>query len=501
MNRLLISAAHKSSGKTTLCVGLCAALHARGHVVQPFKKGPDFIDPMWLSLAAGRDCHNLDFYLMGRDEILRSFAARSRGADISLIEGNKGLYDGLSLDGSNSNAALATLLETPVVLVIDARGMTRGIAPLILGYQAFDPQIRIAGVILNQLGGSRHEAKLRAVIEHYTDVPVLGAVHRDDRFAIVERHLGLMPSNEANAAREKIDTIAALVAASVDLDRLLTISSTAPSLPEAKEKEPSPSPILAGAHENHVRPFDGADVPRTSATTPSHPLRGRGDSEVNPIKVGIPRDAAFAFYYPGDLEALRAAGADLIAIDTLKDTRLPEVDALFIGGGFPEVFMEQLEANASLRHEIRQAIEGGLPAYAECGGLMYLARSITWRGKRCEMAGVIPGDVMMHDRPMGRGYVLLRETGKNPWPLSGSTEVRAHEFHYSSLENLAPGTVYAYDMMRGNGVDGQHDGIVHKNLLACYAHLRDLEDNHWTTRFVQFVRRQRRTTGKQLASR
>lgn len=489
MNRLLISAAHKSSGKTTLCVGLCAALRARGIVVQPFKKGPDFIDPMWLSLAAGRDCHNLDFYLMGRDEILGTFAARSRGADISLIEGNKGLYDGLSLDGSNSNAALATLLETPVVLVIDARGMTRGIAPLILGYQAFDPQIRIAGVILNQLGGSRHEAKLRAVIEHYTNVPVLGAVHRDDRFAIVERHLGLMPSNEADAAREKIDTIAALVAASVDLDRLLTISSTAPSLPEAKEKEPSPRPVLAGAHENHVRPFDGADVPRTSATAPSHPSRGRGDSEVNPIKVGIPRDAAFAFYYPGDLEALRAAGADLVTIDTLKDARLPDVDALFIGGGFPEVFMEQLEANASLRHAIRQAIEDGLPAYAECGGLMYLARSISWRGKRCEMAGVIPGDVVMHDRPMGRGYVLLRETGKNPWPLPGPAEVRAHEFHYSSLENLAPGTVYAYDVMRGNGVDGRHDGIVHKNLLACYAHLRDLEDNHWTRRFVQFVRR------------
>ena len=466
MNRLLISAAHKSSGKTTLCVGLCAALRARGLVVQPFKKGPDFIDPMWLSLAAGRDCHNLDFYLMGRDEILRSFATRSRGADISLIEGNKGLYDGLSLDGSNSNAALATLLETPVVLVIDARGMTRGIAPLILGYQAFDPQIRIAGVILNQLGGSRHEAKLRAVIEHYTDVPVLGAVHRDDRFAIVERHLGLMPSNEATAAREKIDTIAALVAASVDLDRLIAVSSRAP------------------AHTGT------AAEPAIPASIP-HP----------DVRIGIPRDAAFAFYYPGDLEALRAAGAELVTIDTLKDAKLPEVDALFIGGGFPEVFMEQLEANASLRHDIRQAIEGGLPAYAECGGLMYLARSISWRGKRCEMAGVIPGDVVMHDRPMGRGYVQLRETGKNPWPLPGSAEVRAHEFHYSSLENLAPGTIYAYDVMRGNGVDGQHDGIVHKNLLACYAHLRDLEDNHWTRRFVQFVRQQRRTSGKHQAAR
>jgi cobyrinic acid a,c-diamide synthase len=466
MNRLLISAAHKSSGKTTLCVGLCAALRTRGLVAQPFKKGPDFIDPMWLSLAAGRDCHNLDFYLMGRDEILRTFAARSRGADISLIEGNKGLYDGLSLDGSNSNAALATLLETPVVLVIDARGMTRGIAPLILGYQAFDPQIRIAGVILNQLGGSRHEAKLRAVIEHYTDVPVLGAVHRDDRFAIVERHLGLMPSNEANAAREKIDTIAALVAASVDLDRLIAVSSQVPVQTSTRIETAIP------------------------ASTP-HP----------DVRIGIPRDAAFAFYYPGDLEALRAAGADLITIDTLNDAKLPEVDALFIGGGFPEVFMEQLEANASLRHEIRQAIENGLPAYAECGGLMYLARSISWHGKRCEMAGVIPGDVVMHDRPMGRGYVQLRETGKNPWPLSGSADVRAHEFHYSSLENLAPDTVYAYDVMRGNGVDGQHDGIVHKNLLACYAHLRDLEDNHWTRRFVQFVRQQRRTTGKQQALR
>ena len=241
--------------------------------------------------------------------------------------------------------------------------------------------------------------------------------------------------------------------------------------------------------------------------SPSFPLPQAGEGgepsalRATSIRLGIPRDAAFAFYYPGDLEALRAAGADLVTIDTLKDARLPEVDALFIGGGFPEVFMEQLEANASLRHDIRQAIEGGLPAYAECGGLMYLARSISWRGKRCEMAGVIPGDVVMHDRPMGRGYVLLRETGKNPWPLSGAADVRAHEFHYSSLENLAPGTVYAYDVMRGNGVDGQHDGIVHKNLLACYAHLRDLEDNHWTRRFVQFVRQRRQTAGKHQAAR
>ncbi|HWR88438.1 MAG TPA: AAA family ATPase, partial [Acidiferrobacterales bacterium] len=203
MNRLLISAAHKSSGKTTLSIGLCAALAQRRLKVQSFKKGPDYIDPMWLSLASGRPCHNLDFFLMQNEEILATFAAHARDTDIALIEGNKGLYDGLDLDGSNSNAALAKLLAAPVILVIDARGMTRGVAPLILGYQAFDRDIRIAGVILNQLGGARHERKLRAVIEHYTDVPVIGAVHHDDRLSIIERHLGLMPSNEASGARAK----------------------------------------------------------------------------------------------------------------------------------------------------------------------------------------------------------------------------------------------------------------------------------------------------------
>jgi len=468
MNRLLISAAHKSSGKTTLAIGLCAALRQRGLTVQPFKKGPDYIDPMWLSLATGRDCHNLDFFLMGREEILNTFSARANGADISLIEGNKGLYDGLSLDGSNSNAALATLLQTPVVLVIDARGMTRGIAPLILGYQAFDKDIRLAGVILNQLGGSRHEAKLRAVIEHYTDVPVLGAMHHDHHLTIVERHLGLIPSNEAAAAQVKISTIASRVAESVDLDRLLAIAANVPALP----------------------PIGQSDL----STVAMAPLD---------VRIGIARDAAFAFYYPGDLEALRAAGAELVPVNMLTDSELPEVDALLIGGGFPEVFMEKIEANQSLRHQIRQAIEAGMPAYAECGGLMYLARSLSWRGNRCEMAGVIPGDVVMHDRPKGRGYVVLRETGRGPWPGTATgkppSEIRAHEFHYSSLENLAPDTVFAYDVLRGTGIDGKHDGIVYKNLFACYAHLRDLENNHWAARFVDFVRRQRADIKQRLA--
>jgi len=466
MNRLLISAAHKSSGKTTLTIGLCAALAQQGHVLQPFKKGPDYIDPLWLSLASGRPCHNLDFFLMENAEIEAVFRQRSQGADLAVIEGNKGLYDGLDLDGSNSNAALATLLATPVVLVIDARGMTRGVAPLILGYQAFDPNIRIAGVILNQLGGSRHERKLRTVIEHYTDVPVIGAVQHNDVLVIDERHLGLVPSNEASEALQKINTIAASVSEQVDLARLLEISASAPTIKVRAETT-------------------------TSRILPSTP---EGSS---PVRVGIARDAAFAFYYPADLESLEHHGATLVPFDTLRDPHLPDVDALFIGGGFPETHMQTLETNVSLRNEIRQAIESGLPVYAECGGLMYLSRTLTWQGHTCQMVGALPADTVMHERPQGRGYVKMRETAQAPWPYPPRTredvEIRAHEFHYSSLVNVANDLAYAYDMVRGTGVDGRHDGIVYRNVLACYTHMRDVGNNHWTYRFVEFIRQVRKT--------
>ncbi|MDD5330591.1 MAG: hydrogenobyrinic acid a,c-diamide synthase (glutamine-hydrolyzing) [Sulfuricella sp.] len=458
MSRLLISAAHKSSGKTTVSIGLCAALRARGTVVQPFKKGPDYIDPMWLSTASGRSCRNLDFYLMERDEIVASFVRHSAGADVSLIEGNKGLYDGLDLDGSNSNAALAGLLQAPVVLVIDARGMTRGIAPLILGYQAFDRDIAIAGVILNNLGGARHESKLRAVIEHYTDVPVIGAVHHDKRLEIVERHLGLIPSNEAAAAARRVDEIGALVGAQVDLDRLLAVAAAAPALP---------APTQAGA------------MAPAASCEPK-------------VRIGWAKDQAFGFYYADDLDALRAAGAELVPLDTLRDSHLPEVDGLFIGGGFPELFMAELEANSSLRAEIGAAIDSGMPAYAECGGLMYLARTLTWHGKTHDMVGVIPGDVVMHEKPVGRGYIRLRETGESVWPApegQAPAEVRGHEFHYSSLDNLDTEKLkFAYEVKRGHGIDGRRDGIVYKNLLASYAHLRSLDSYNWAARFVAFVR-------------
>jgi len=459
MSRLLISAAHKSSGKTTLSIGLCAALSRRPQRVQPFKKGPDYIDPMWLGLASNRACHNLDFFLMQNDEIIATVRDRSSDADISIIEGNKGLYDGLDLDGSNSNAALAKLLRAPVVLVIDARGMTRGIAPLILGYQAFDRDVRIAGVILNQLGGARHERKLRAVIEHYTDVPVIGAVQRDPALEIVERHLGLVPSNEASAARERISAIANAIEAQVDIDRVEAIARSADALPAA--------PVAR--HTDSINP-----------------------DRASPVRIGVARDAAFAFYYPADLEALERHGAELVPFSPLRDRQLPDVNALFIGGGFPETHMKELEANHELRTTIRNAVDGGMPVYAECGGLMYLSRSIAWNGERRQMVGAIPADTVMHANPQGRGYVRLRETTHNPWPRAGKpadqNDIPAHEFHYSSLINVDPGVCFAYEVVRGTGIDGRNDGLIHQNVLACYTHMRDVGGNHWTARFVGFVR-------------
>ena len=454
MSRLLISAARKSSGKTTVTLGLCAALAERGLLVQPFKKGPDYIDPMWLGLAAGRPCHNLDFYCMSHEEILASVGHYSCDTDITLIEGNKGLYDGLDLDGSNSNAALATLTQTPVILVLDARGMTRGIAPLILGYQAFDPAVRIAGIILNQLGGSRHEAKLRAVIEHYTDVPVIGGVHRNSSMEIIERHLGLVPSNEDTAARDKIREISHLIRAQVDLDRLISVAAT-------------------------------TDLEFT-APRPATP------SGTTTVKIGIARDAAFGFYYPDDLDALVQAGAELVMFNTLTDTTLPDIDGLFIGGGFPESHMQALAANVELRSAIKTAISAGLPTYAECGGLMYLTRRLGWNDEHADMVGIIPADCVMHARPQGRGYVRLRETAAAPWPGGRSQdEFAAHEFHYSSLENIDGPLDYAYEVIRGQGIDGQHDGIIIHNLLACYSHMRDTQQHHWARRFVAFVRQHR----------
>ena len=456
MNHVLISAAHKSSGKTTISIGICQALRDQGHNIQAFKKGPDYIDPMWLSMATGRPCYNLDFNTMDSSEQRLLFNRHGQAADMCLVEGNKGLYDGMDLYGSNSNAALAKLLSSPVILVLDSQGMTRGAAPLLQGYQGFDPYVNIAGVIFNKVGGSRHESKLRDVVEHYTDIPVIGAVHKNPELLLLERHLGLIPSNELASAQDHISNVGRIIAEQVDLDNIRELSQTA----------------------------------KTRHSTDDS--TGNVASETFDLRIGIARDAAFGFYYPDDLEAFEELGVKLIPFDTLNDPKLPDVDGLFIGGGFPETHMQALQANESLRKEIHAAIESGLPAYAECGGLMYLSRSIHWQDTTHEMVGVLQGDTVMEQKPQGRGYVRLKETPAHPWPAATNAQresdiLAAHEFHYSKLINLNPETTFAFEMQRGTGVNGQNDGIIYKNLLACYTHQRNNKLQPWVERFVRFV--------------
>lgn len=461
MPHLFISAAHKSSGKTTVTLGLCRALRNRGLSVQAFKKGPDYIDPIWHGLASGRPCYNLDFHMMAVSEISSLFARHAACADIALIEGNKGLYDGMDLEGSNSNAALAKQLGAPVVLVLDTQGMTRGVAPLVLGYQAFDPAVNIAGVILNKVGGARHEDKLRAVLEHYTDIKVLGAVRMDAQLGIVERHLGLVPGNESAESEARIEAIASRMAEQVDLDALCA---------------------LAQGGKQPAWPVAPESPPRFAA----------------PVRIALARDRAFGFYYQEDLDSLRDAGVQLHMLDTLHEARLPECDGLILGGGFPEMFIPELSGNTGLHGDIRRAVESGLPVYAECGGLMYLSRSLRWAQTQGDMVGVVPGDVVMGERPVGRGYAVLDCTAISPCS-PGETGIPAHEFHYSHLENLPSGLSYAYKVVRGHGIEAGWDGYVYQGLLASYCHRRGSGPRGWIRPFLDRVQTYRDTRENRIA--
>jgi cobyrinic acid a,c-diamide synthase len=444
---ILIAAARKSSGKTSFTLGLARALRRAGLVVQTYKKGPDYIDPLWMEMASGRACYNLDFNTMSDAEILTTFRQNLVGADIAIVETNKGLFDGLDVTGSDSNAQLAKRLASPVLLVLDTVGMTRGIAPLLHGYQSFDEDIKIAGVVLNKTGGPRHEEKLKNAIAHYNKLLVLGTLARNDAVSVDERHLGLTTPGEVSAAEPVIDALADAVEAGIDLDAIKTIAATA-------------------MHPPMVKPAV--------------------DFSASDVTIAIARDAAFGFYYPDDLEALCAAGARIVHFDATRDSQMPPADGLFIGGGFPETNMESLSQNKSLRQHIKKMIQAGLPTYAECGGLMYLCEELFWDGKTAEMVGVIPGRAVMNKRPQGRGFARLKATDNAPWTRG---EFAVHEFHYASLDGLPDDLTYAYEMTRGHGIDGKHDGIVIKNMLANFCHLRHTEANRWAGNFVAFVRR------------
>ncbi|MBF0427718.1 MAG: cobyrinate a,c-diamide synthase [Magnetococcales bacterium] len=455
--RILISATRKSSGKTTLTIGLVAALVARGLDVRTFKKGPDFIDPMWLAKAGGGVCRNLDFFIMGRQTIRENFARFAQGGTLALIEGNHGLFDGQDPEGKDCSAALAELLQAPVLLVVDCQGASRGVAALVNGHLAFPGGERIGGVVLNNVASSRHEQRLRAAVERYCSVPILGMIPRSARMNIEERHLGLQPVVEEAALLERIQVIGEVVSRHVDLERILEMARCAP-------------PWVV-------------DRSSTGLTTPR--------VQPEPIRVAMAMDPSIHFYYPDNLEALQAVGVELIPFSLLTSSSLPEADGLYIGGGFPEVFMEALAANRGLLDQIRKAADEGMPIYAECGGLMVLAERIQWGERSANMVGALPIELNMEKKPVGYGYMQVQGSGALPWPGEGVL-VACHEFHHSRVVRMGEGVRYAFLVKRGFGVDGEYDGLLYQNILACYAHFHAQGAPGWADFLAEFWRAKKR---------
>lgn len=456
--RLVIAAPHGRSGKTIATIGLLSALKKAGYRVQPYKKGPDFIDPSWMTRITGRPCRNLDSFLMDRETIRASFARSAGDADIAVVEGAMGLFDGVDLEGSGSTAEIAKAIGAPVVLVVDTTRMTRSVAAMVSGYQHFDPGVQVAGVILNKVARPRHEQMLRAAIEHYCGIPVLGVIPKGRQMNIPDRHLGLVPAGESDELAEAIDGAGCISGGSLDLPAIIRVARDAGML-EAE------------------RPLPGLPLMRQPGLADLQP-------SVTRARVAVFLDRAFTFYYPENLESLVSAGAELVRVNALSDARLPDVDAAYIGGGFPEVLAAQLAGNEALRSDLRGRIEAGLPVYAECGGLMYLGRSISWRGQVYPMTGALPFDVVMMDRPQGHGYITLQVENESPY-FNGGEEVKGHEFHHSRVVNLERDKIrYAFRVTKGYGLDGVYDGLLYKNVLACYTHLHALAAPGWAERLV-----------------
>ena len=457
--RLVIAGTGGDAGKTLVSLALLSAWRGAGHRVAAFKKGPDYIDRAWLAWAAGMPARNLDAWLMPREALRASFVAGAEGARVSVVEGNRGLYDGLDEHGATSTAELAKALAAPVVLLLDAAKVTRTVAAVALGMQRFDPDCPLAGVILNRVRGSRHERVIRRSVTAATGLPVLGAIPRQSDLGqlLPDRHLGLVTPEEHARQADLAERLEGLARSALDLDGLLSVADQAPAWS-------GPAPVTLSRTEPQVR-------------------------------IGYFTDRAFTFYYPENLDALRAAGAELVPISATTDAALPAVDGLYIGGGFPETQAEALSGNEALRDAVREASRSGLPIYAECGGLMYLSRSVRWQGVTYPMAGVFALDLDVGSRPRGHGYMEVEVDGENPvFPVG--TRLRGHEFHYSSIRagGAIPPTAYA--VKRGTGTGAGRDGLVAGNTLASYLHLHAVGVPQWASGLVAAASRKRSADGR-----
>ena len=443
---IIVAGLSGGSGKSVVAVGLVAAYARQGFKVVPFKKGPDYIDAGWMQLAAGQPCYNLDPYLMDPEIIKHSFMWHSDNANMAIVEGNRGLFDGVNVEGAYSTAELSVELNLPVLLVVDCTKTTRTVAALVLGCQKLDPRVMIRGVILNRLGTARHESIVRQAVEHYTGIPVVGAVPRSKTDYFPQRHLGLTPYHEHDGADQAIIMLADIAKKHLDLNTIRNLMGDV--------GQPG---ILAEA------------------------ISGETSTKV---RIGILKDAAFQFYYPENLDALVAEGAELVAINAMTARTLPELDGLYIGGGFPETGARRLAENSSFRQSVKLAAESGLPIYAECGGLIYLGESILLDGEEHPLAGVFPIRFGLNRKPQAHGYTKLMVSGRNPFYKVGE-RIKGHEFRYSTILSWQGDQIdLALEMERGIGFMDKMDGLVYKNVLALYTHIHALSTPQWAGRLV-----------------
>ncbi len=466
--RIVVAGLKGGAGKTTLSLGLISAWKKRGKFIVPYKKGPDYIDAGWLASAAGHLCYNLDPFLIGRERLLSSFRGHFGGADCAVIEGNRGLYDGMDAEGTYSTAELSKIIRAPVLLILDCTKSTRTVGAMVLGMQKFDRKVDIQGVVLNHIAGRRHEKIVTEVIEKYCGLSILGSIPKLKQDVLSERHMGLIPFQEHPEVEKAIFSASEIASKYLDLDGIWQIAVKAAPLPSVKRR---------GEH------LEGRsyDVPSADGVT-----------------VGIIRDAAFQFYYPENFEELEKLGARLLEISALKERELPEIDALYIGGGFPETNAIALARNASFRRSLRKAIEKGLPVYAECGGLMYLGRALLLGKKKYSMTGVFPLSFCLEKRPQAHGYTVVEVTGDNAFYKKG-TILRGHEFHYSRAVQAGEkeGVDFTFRMQRGQGIADKKDGICYKNVLATYTHLHAYGAPEWAAGLIRraFLFSQERNEG------
>lgn len=434
------------SGKSIVSVGLTAAFTAQGYAVRPFKKGPDYIDAGWMKMAARKNCYNLDQYLMDDGALRASFFRHSQGSDLVIVEGNRGLYDGVNAEGGFSTAELAVTLDVPILLVVDCTKTTRTIAALILGCLHFDKRVNIIGVILNQVATPRQKKVITEAVEKYTGVPVLGTIPRLKQDIFPMRHLGMVPHQEYQGREEALRFLSELLLKNSDLEKIVSLMKLVNVMDQ---------PFVEKSHISKR------------------------------AKIGVLQDAAFQFYYSENLEALEAAGAQLVSINAMTAQSLPEIDGLYIGGGFPETSARELAANTSFRESVKEFAEQGFPIYAECGGLIYLGESIILDDVEYRLTGVFPVRFGMSKKPQAHGYSIFRVEKDNPFYDVG-TVVKGHEFRYSTVIDFG-GDLQSLvvKMKRGTGFWEGYDGLCCKNTLAMYTHVHAEGTPEWAPAIVR----------------